>query len=280
MKSDTTSSGRPLWEGHRERLRRRMEREGWEALRPHEMVELVLFRAVPRQDVSDVSRLLVDRFGTVGGVFSASREQLLAVPGMTPNLAEWIGLTGELMRAYRDMQGRGVVRLSCCQELLAYVGSMVDQRGDARLWAIYSDFNFNMITYSDIRKGKSWWDAANVRRMVVDAIGNGARYVYMVIWTEDEPLPLEGEDIARLESIATVLRGVELDLVDCLIVGRENMLSMNAEGKMERIRSESGCMALHERYVAPDLPEIDRSGQSNACRSVFPTHIGPSSRAQ
>ena len=264
MKSDTTSSGRPLWEGHRERLRRRMEREGWEALRPHEMVELVLFRAVPRQDVSDVSRLLVDRFGTVGGVFSASREQLLAVPGMTPNLAEWIGLTGELMRAYRDMQGRGVVRLSCCQELLAYVGSMTDQRGDARLWAIYSDFNFNMITYSDLRKGKSWWDAANVRRMVVDAIGNGARYVYMVLWTEDEPLPLEGEDIARLESIATVLRGVELDLVDCLIVGRENMLSMNAEGKMERIRSESGCMALHERYVDPDLPGIDRSGQSNA----------------
>ena len=47
---------RPLWEGHRQRLRQRVEREGWDALRPHEMVELVLNRAVPRQNLSDVAR--------------------------------------------------------------------------------------------------------------------------------------------------------------------------------------------------------------------------------
>ena len=81
------ASGRPLWEGHRERLRRRMEREGWDALRPHEMVELVLYHAVPRQDLSDISRVLVDRFGSVGGVFRASREELLAVDGVTPTVS-------------------------------------------------------------------------------------------------------------------------------------------------------------------------------------------------
>ena len=225
-----------------------MEREGWDALRPHEMVELVLFRAVPRQDVSDISRLLVDRFGTVGGVFGASREQLMAVPGMTENLAEWIGLTGKLMRAYRDVQGIGVVRLSCFRELLEFVSSRLDERGDAKLWAVYSDFNFNMITYSEVREGDMWWDAANVRRMVVDAIGNGARYVYMVVWAGDGPGAMDDMDIARLESIASVFRGVELDLVDCLVVKDGEVASMNASGRMEQIRAESGCMELHERY--------------------------------
>ena len=262
MKNELTSKGRPLWEGHRARLRRRMEREGWEALRPHEMVELVLFRVVPRQDVSNVSRLLVDRFGTVGGVFSASREELLSVPGMTKNMAEWIGLTGELVRAYRDIQGGVAVRLSCSQELMAFVDSMRAHRKDARLWTIYSDFNFNMITYSDIRTGKNWWDAANVRRMVVDAIGNGARFIYLVLWTEDEPKPLEGEDMARLESVVTVLRGVELDLVDCLIVGRESMISMNAHGDMKRIESDPKLMKLHERYVNSDREQTDADEQS------------------
>ena len=41
-----------------------MEREGWDALKPHEMVELALYPAVPRQDLTDIARLLVDRFGS------------------------------------------------------------------------------------------------------------------------------------------------------------------------------------------------------------------------
>lgn len=230
-----------------------MEREGWEALRPHEMVELILFRAVPRQDVSDVSRLLVDRFGSVGGVFGASREQLLAVEGVTDNIADWIVLTGELMRAYRNMHGTCVVHLECCQELQDYVRSRLGTVEDAGMWVIYADFNFNMITYSDIRGGGAWWSAANARRMVTEAIGNGARYVYMVLWRDEKPKLLEDEDASRLEAIAAVLRAVELDLVDCLIVGEGEMLSMNTHGRMKRIQADSGCFELHERYGSPDL---------------------------
>ena len=63
-------AGKPLYEGHRNRLRTRLEREGWNALKPYEMVEVVLCHAMPRQDLSAVSRLLVDRFGSVGGVFA------------------------------------------------------------------------------------------------------------------------------------------------------------------------------------------------------------------
>ena len=58
------SKPRLVWEGHRQRLRQRMEREGWDALRPHEMVELVLNHAVPRQNLSDLARALVERFGS------------------------------------------------------------------------------------------------------------------------------------------------------------------------------------------------------------------------
>ena len=258
MKSKTSNVGKPLWEGHRERLRRRMVREGWETLKPHEMVELVLFHAVPRQDVQDVSRLLVDRFGTVGGVFSASREQLLAVEGVTPNIAEWIVKTGELMRAYRNMQGYSAVRLECYQDLVTFISSRIDQRDGARLWVIYADFSFNMITYSDLREDIAWWSAANARRMVTDAIGNGARYIYMVLWTDEKPKPLEDEALIRLESIASVMRSVELDLVDCLIVGEGEVLSMHTQGRMKRIRAESGCQALHEKYENPDLPNSSR----------------------
>ena len=126
MSGSDGKPGRPVWEGHRRRLRQRAAREGWEALRPHEMVELVLNHAVPRQNLSDIARALVARFGTVGGVFAADREALLSVEGMTPRLAEWVGLTGDLMRAYYNLHAESDIRLSCYQEVQAFLKSRPD----------------------------------------------------------------------------------------------------------------------------------------------------------
>ena len=249
MKSERQNNGegRPLWEGHRERLRRRMEWEGWDALKPYEMVELTLYHAVPRQDLSDVSRLLVDRFGSVGGVFSASREQLLEVPGMTATLAEWIGLTGELMRAYHDLHGRSDIRMEFFRDVRRFLKPRMGRQGDARAWALYVDFNFNLITFADLREAEAWWDGANARRMLAEAIGNGARYVFLVLWQE-VAAGMSDVEAARLESIAETLRAADLDLVDCLLAGGGEIYSMNLHGRMNRIRAESGCMELHENY--------------------------------
>ena len=53
-------SGEGYWLGHRERLRLRAEADGLEALRPHELLELVLFYAVPRVDTADVARAIAE----------------------------------------------------------------------------------------------------------------------------------------------------------------------------------------------------------------------------
>jgi hypothetical protein len=83
------------------------------------MVEIVLCYAMPRQDMQPVSRLLVDRFGSVGGVFRASRDELLSVQGVTSGMAEWINLTGALVTVYRQMHNASDIRLHCCKQVAA-----------------------------------------------------------------------------------------------------------------------------------------------------------------
>ncbi|MEE2946419.1 MAG: DNA repair protein RadC [Pseudomonadota bacterium] len=61
---------------HRKRLRERFMRSGATAVPDYEMLELVLFRAIPRRDVKPLARRLLDRFGSFNGVISASPTRL------------------------------------------------------------------------------------------------------------------------------------------------------------------------------------------------------------
>lgn len=239
---------RPLWEGHRQRLRQRVEREGWDALRPHEMVELVLNRAVPRQNLSDVARALVGRFGSAGGVFSASREALGAVEGMTPRLAEWVAHTGELIRAYYDLHAESDPRLSCYQEVAAFLKPRLGEGPRPGLWAAYVDFDFNLITYTDFGVLDDCWDAAVARRLLVEAINAGARYVCLVRFTDQSPPSLSEEEGLRLNAIVETLRAAEIDLVDCVVTDGADIRSLRLSGRIAADESDPRQMELHENY--------------------------------
>ena len=242
------SSGKPLWEGHRSRLRLRMERDGWDSLKPYEMVEIVLCHAMPRQDMSPVSRLLVDRFGSVGGVFRASREELLSVPGVSAGIAEWIRLTGALVLAYRQMHNVSDIRLDCCQRVMAFLKPLLPEKQREGLWVIYSDFNFNLITITDLNETGVWWEAENTRRMVMDAIGHDARFVYMVLWKDRPTQGMDDIEAARLNAIASVLCAAELDLVDCLLVNDKEAYSMRVHGQMNSFSVTAAGGSLRETY--------------------------------
>ena len=68
--------------GHRARLRERLMSGGVDALGDHEIVEYLLMTAIPRKDVKPIARSLLQRFGSLAGVFNADRKALADHPGM------------------------------------------------------------------------------------------------------------------------------------------------------------------------------------------------------
>ena len=239
----------PYWEGHRSRLRRRLEREGWDALKPHEMVELVLYHAAPRQDLTGIARALVDRFGSVGGVFAAPREQLCEVPGMTPSMTEWVALTGEAMRAYCATADDDSVRLSRWPEVREFLAPIAPDADAA--WVLLIDFEFSLITCLALESAP-WWDSENARQMVRQAVAAGARYAIIALFGRDAPPAMPDEALARLQAIAVTMRAIDVDILDCVLVGGGGMTSLNRSGRMDAVRAESHDLALHERYADGD----------------------------
>ena len=73
--SDKTCSN--IHEGHRKRLRESyIKSNGSDALRDHQLLELLLFYAIPRRDVNPLAHRLVNRFGSLRGVLEASFSEL------------------------------------------------------------------------------------------------------------------------------------------------------------------------------------------------------------
>jgi DNA repair protein RadC len=80
-KKDEGLEEAPHYHGHRDRLRTRFREGGPGALADYELLELVLFRALPRRDVKPLAKILIEKFGSFAEVISASPARLAEVEG-------------------------------------------------------------------------------------------------------------------------------------------------------------------------------------------------------
>lgn len=75
-------AGKPHYLGHRERLRKRFRDAGADALPDYELLELVLFRAMPRRDTKPIAKAILARFGTFAEAMNAPEDLLLEIPDL------------------------------------------------------------------------------------------------------------------------------------------------------------------------------------------------------
>lgn len=83
---------------HRRRLRNRYEREGLQAFEDHNVLELLLFYALPRKDTNPLAHRLLERFGSLRAVFEATQSELCSVEGIGPSTAAFLKLCPEIAR--------------------------------------------------------------------------------------------------------------------------------------------------------------------------------------
>jgi DNA repair protein RadC len=96
----------PHFVGHRERLKTRFRDQGGDAVADYELLELILFQAVPRRDTKPLAKALIARFGTFSDVLAAPEARLVEVPGIGPSVATHL----KLVHAAATRYARGAVR--------------------------------------------------------------------------------------------------------------------------------------------------------------------------
>jgi DNA repair protein RadC len=120
MRDGLSDSATPHYAGHRERLRTRLLEAGEDALADYEILELVLFRAIPRRDVKPLAKALLARFGSFAEVIAAPAPRLGEIDGLGEAAIAELKIVegGAAARARRAAQPQTALLIQRCSRLL------------------------------------------------------------------------------------------------------------------------------------------------------------------
>lgn len=215
---------------HRKRLRLRFMAGGADAVPDYELLELVLFRALPRQDVKPLARALLDRFGDFNGVVSAPPERLHEVSGVGEAVVQELKIVEAA--AQRLSRARVLKRniISSWDALLDYCHTTMAHRDAEHFRVLFLDRRNALIADEEQARGTVNHVPVYPREVAKRALElNASALILVHNHPSGDPTPSES-DIAMTERIRRAVEALDITLHDHLIIGRSRELSFRDEG--------------------------------------------------
>ncbi len=222
--------GRPHYWGHRERLRTRFLEGGPDAMPEYELLELVLFNAIPRVDVKPLAKTLLAAFGDLNGVIAASEARLTRIEGVTSR----VYLQLRILQAVSHRMARAKVMrrevISSWDALLTYCKTVMAYRDTEQFRILFLDTKNNLIADEEQAKGTVNHVPVYPREVAKRALELGSTAIILVHnHPSGDPTPSRA-DINMTNAIDAALEAIEVQLFDHLIIGKEEDASFRAMG--------------------------------------------------
>ena len=238
-------------EGHRQRMKERFLVNGLEGFSDHEILELLLFYAIPYRDTNPLAHQLVSEFGSWVQVVNADYQDLLTVPGVTPHVASLLTLMGQAAARYhRDVAESTVTQLYNTDRLMEYVIPWFLGEKDESVLLICLDNKRKVLNTTRIFEGSVNSAQFNIRLAVQQALRDNAT---QVVLAHNHPngfcFPSEA-DVHTTARVAEVFAPLDIRLVDHLVVAEGDCLCMSALPETRHIFTGSAT-----RGIAPNVAD-------------------------
>lgn len=215
---------------HRARLRERFMQGGAVAMPDYELLELVLFRAIPRQDVKPLARRLIKTFGDFNRIITAAPARLRAVDGVGPAVITELKIVeaAALRMARARIMHRPV--LSSWESLLDYCHTVMAHREIEQFRVLYLDRKNVLIADEEQARGTVDHVPVYPREVIRRALElNSSALILVHNHPSGDPTPSDS-DIAMTARIGQAADSMGITIHDHLIIGKSRELSFRAEG--------------------------------------------------
>lgn len=230
--SDTATIYKDHYQGHRDRLRERFTRGGADALADYELLELLLFMAIPRRDVKPLAKDLIRHFGSLANVLQAPHEQLAAFKGLSENSAIAIRIVAaaatHLVRA--DVMDKPL--LTNWDALLDYCHITMARENREQFRVLFLNKKNELIKDEVQQTGTVDHTQAYPREILKRALELGATAIILAHNHPSGDARPSAEDIDLTNTVIDAAKPFGITIHDHLIVSRKNTFSFRAQGLM------------------------------------------------
>jgi DNA repair protein RadC len=217
---------KPHYHDHRTRLRAKFAQAGSEALADYELLELLLFRVIPRKDTKPIAKALLARFGDLAGVFAAPLGQLAKVEGVGAQAAlELKAVHAVMARAERSALKRKPV-ISSWSQLIQYCRTAMAHERREQFRVLFLDVKNNLIADEVLGEGTINHAPVYPREVARRALELSAAAAILVHnHPSGDPRP-SAADIEITRDVVAAAKAVGVVVHDHIIVGRDGAASL------------------------------------------------------
>ena len=219
-----------IHDGHREKMRQRFMTGGLDAFADHEILELLLYYAIPRRDTNPIAHALMERYGSLPAVLAAPMEDLKRTEGIGESAAVLLHLVPQVCRRARLAQVGEDQVLNSSERAGAYLLECFDGESREVIYQLCLDRKGKLLACKRLGEGSVASADLDVRRLVENAILTGAS---AVILAHNHPsgvaLPSDGDYTATMR-VRAALNAIGIELADHIIVADGDFVSMADRG--------------------------------------------------
>lgn len=237
------SGGFMVHDGHRQRLRERFLKEGLDGFAPHEVLELLLFYAIPQRNVNPLAHALLDYFGSLHNVLEATPEQLCQVDGVGEYTAAFLSMMVPLFKRMEISRLGEKPKLNNRIKAQEYCLHLLSSLRHEHFYVIALDAQLQLLGNALVGRGSLVEVPAYPRLVVEAALKFNA---HSVLLCHNHPggtgVPSEA-DLEATRRIVDVLNGIDVIVLDHIIVAGDKALSLVQQGYMNH-ETSGGILTL------------------------------------
>lgn len=222
----------PHYHEHRARLRKRFEDTGADALADYELLELLLFRVVPRRDTKPLAKALIQKFGDFAAVLAADPRRLVEVEGCGPAVAQELKTIQAAAERAARVEAKRKPVVGSWSKLVDYCRVTLQHETREQFRVLFLDVKNQLL--ADEVLGEGTIDHAPVypREIIRRALELRASSIILVHnHPSGDPSP-SGADVAITKEIMAAADVMGVKVHDHLIIGRHGAASMKSLGLM------------------------------------------------
>ncbi len=229
-KRPAAAKEKPHYHDHRARLRERFDEAGPSALADYELLELFLFRTVPRIDTKPLAKALLDKFGTLAGVLGAPVQRIAEVRGAGPAVAQDLKVVQALLERASKAEFKQRTVISSWSALVNYCRMAMAHEPREQFRVLFLDAKNQLIADEVMNEGTVDHAPVYPREIARRALEHAAASVILVHnHPSGDPKPSTA-DIAITRDIVAAASAVSVRVHDHLVIGRNGAESFKSLG--------------------------------------------------